>query len=437
MQVEADAGSSPDGPDRFAALQRRTLRVLVTSQILGGVGVGAGLAVVSLLAYELAGTAALSGVPATASTIGAAAAAIAIARIAIRRGRRPGLAFGYLVGAAGAMLAIVASIMGWFSLHVVASFGIGWASAANLQARYAATDLAPPGTAAKALSTVVWATTVGAVLGPNLTGPGEALSAAWALPPLAGAYVFAVVSFLAAALVQFVGLRPDPLLHLRAGSPAVDAATSARDGSLSLALRTVRAQPAALAALLSIAAAHATMVGVMVMTPVHMENNGAVLRLVGITISLHIAGMYALSPVVGWFADRVGRRPVLLAGFVQLAAAGVLAATVPSTGNAAFQFGLVLLGTGWSCALVAGSALLSEAVEPPRRPAVQGVSDLVMNLAGAVGGTLAGVVLAVAGYEALAFGSLLLIAVPAVAVWRLPGRSTGRVLLSGPDDGAR
>jgi MFS family permease len=437
MQVDAGAGLPAPEPDPFAALQRRTLRVLVTSQILGGVGVGAGLAVVSLLAYELAGTAALSGVPATASTIGAAAAAIAIARIAVRRGRRPGLTTGYLVGALGATLAIVAAVTDAFSLHVVASFGIGWASAANLQARYAATDLAPPASSAKALSTVVWATTVGAVLGPNLTGPGEALSAAWALPPLAGAYVFAVASFLAAALVQFVGLRPDPLVHLRAGSPAVDAATAARDGSLSLALRTVREQPAALAALLSIAAAHATMVGVMVMTPVHMENHGAVLRLVGITISLHIAGMYAFSPVVGWLADRFGRRPVLLAGFAQLATAGVLAATMPSTGNPAFQFGLILLGTGWSCALVAGSALLSEAVAPPRRPAVQGVSDLVMNLAGAVGGTLAGVVLALAGFEALALGSLLLLAVPAMAVWRLPGRPTRPVVRSGPDDGPR
>lgn len=400
------------------AIQRRTVRVLVASQVLGGVGVGAGVAVVSLLAFELAGTAALSGIPATASTIGAAAAAVVIARLAVRRGRRPGLATGYLVGALGAGLAIVAAIEGWFSLHVFASFAIGWASAANLQARYAATDLAPARSRARALSTVVWATTIGAVLGPNLTGPGEAVAAALDLPPLAGAYLFSVLSFAGAALIQLAALRPDPLVIARADAPAVDAATALADGSLRQALRTVRGRPTALGALLAIGAAHAVMVGVMVMTPVHMEFHGAALRLVGITISLHIAGMYALSPIVGWLADRVGRRPVILAGLVQLAAAGVLAGTVPSTGNAGFQVGLILLGTGWSCALVAGSTLLTDAVPAPRRPAVQGASDLVMNLAGGVGGTLAGVVLAVASYEALAFGSLALLVVPTVAVLR-------------------
>jgi MFS family permease len=396
------------------ALQRRTLRVLVTSQVLGGVGVGSGIAVIGLLAYDLSGTESLSGVSATASTLGAAGAALVIARITAAHGRRPGLVRGYVVGAVGAGLAIAAAILGSFPLHVVASLAFGWASAANLQARYAATDLAPAADRGRALSTVVWATTLGAVLGPNLTGPGEAVASVLALPPLAGPYVFSLASFLAAAAVQAVGLRPDPLVIARELEDRPVGRTE--PPSIRAALATVRRLPPALAALTSIAAAHATMVGVMVMTPVHLEHHGGTLQLVGLTISLHIAGMYALSPLVGWLADRIGRPRTALAGLSQLVAAAVLAATAAPVGSAWFQVGLILLGTGWSFCLVAGSTLLTEVTPVDARPTVQGASDLLMNLAGGAGGVAAGVVLALAGYRALALGSLLLLVVPA---WQL------------------
>jgi MFS family permease len=410
--------------------QRRTMRVLVASQVLGGVGVGSGIAVVGLLAYELSGTESLSGVSATASVLGAAGAAVLIARVTEARGRRPGLVAGYLVGAVGAVLAIVAAVVGSFPLHVVASLAFGWASAANLQARYAATDLAVPARRGRALSTVVWATTVGAVLGPNLTGPGEVVADAVGLPPLAGPYLFSLVSFGSAALVQAIGLRPDPLLLSRqdeaertarasrstasAGQPTPShTPTSLAASSLRGALTTVREHRAALTALTAIAAAHAAMVAIMVMTPVHLEHHGASLQIVGLTISLHIAGMYAFSPLVGRLADRVGRRPTLAAGLLQLVAAALLAAFAAPTGSAWFQAGLVLLGTGWSFCLVAGSTLLVDATPTDARTAVQGTSDLVMNLAGGAGGIAAGVVLAVAGYQALALGSLLLLLPPA------------------------
>jgi MFS family permease len=406
-----------------ASLQRRTLRVLVTSQVLGGVGVGSGIAVIGLLAYDLSGTESLSGVSATASTLGAAGAALVIARITSVRGRRPGLVRGYLVGALGAGLAIVAAVTGSFPLHVVASLAFGWASAANLQARYAATDLAPPADRGRALSTVVWATTLGAVLGPNLTGPGEAVASALALPALAGPYVFSLASFLAAASVQAVGLRPDPLLLAREIEDRPVGRTEAP--SIRSALATVRRIPPAMAALTSIAAAHATMVGVMVMTPVHLEHHGAALQLVGLTISLHIAGMYALSPLVGRLADRVGRSRTALVGLGQLVAAVALAAFAPPVGSMWFQVGLVLLGTGWSFCLVAGSTLLTDVVPADERPTVQGASDLLMNLAGGAGGIAAGVVLAVAGYRALALGSVLLLVVPAWQLLRLGGTRAG------------
>lgn len=414
----ADAPSGAERAARLERLQRRTVRVLVASQVLGGVGVGSGVAVVGLLAYELSGTASLSGVSATASTLGAAVAAIVIARLSVSRGRRPGLVTGYAVGAAGAAVAILAAVLGAFWLHVVASAAFGWASASNLQARYAATDLAQPSNRARSLSTIVWATTIGAVLGPNLTGPGGSFAAALSLPPLAGAYLFSLASFLAAAMVQFALLRPDPLHVVRAHAAVPAVATTGWD-SVRSAVVTIRSLPEATVAVLAITAAHAVMVGIMVMTPVHMEHYGAALNLVGLTISLHIAGMYAFSPVMGALADRVGRRKVVLLGLAQLAAAALLAATGDPTGSVWFQGGLVLLGTGWSACLIAGSAWLTDAVPVEDRPGVQGTSDLAMNLAGGIGGTLAGIVLAVAGYPALAFGALVLLVPAAVGAWRL------------------
>jgi len=419
-----DGASSAERAALLERLQRRTVRVLVVSQVLGGVGVGSGVAVVGLLAYELSGTASLSGVSATASTLGAAFAAIVIARLSVSRGRRPGLVTGYVVGAAGAAVAILAAVLGVFWLHVIASAAFGWASASNLQSRYAATDLAQPANRARSLSTIVWATTVGAVLGPNLTGPGESFAAALALPPLAGAYLFSLASFLAAGLVQFAFLRPDPLHAVRAYAAVPAVATTGWD-AIRASVVTIRSIPEATVAVLAITAAHAVMVGIMVMTPVHMEQYGAALNLVGLTISLHIAGMYALSPVMGTLADRFGRRKVVLLGLAQLAVAALLAATGDPTGSVWFQGGLVLLGTGWSSCLIAGSAWLTDAVPVEDRPGVQGTSDLAMNLAGGIGGTLAGIVLAIAGYPALAFGALVLLVPAAVGAWRL-GRTRSR-----------
>ncbi len=393
-------------------LQRRTMRVLVTSQVLGGIGVGAGISVVGLLAYELSGEEALSGISATAGVLGAAGAALVIARIAVARGRRPSLAAGYLVGAVGAALAIVAAVLDTFPLHVVASIAFGWSNAANLQSRFAATDLATADQRSRALSTVVWATTVGAVLGPNLTGPGGVVADTLGLPMLAGAYLFSLLSFVAAALVQLIWLRPDPLVVSRREPKAP--VNVLQRGALRTGWDAIRVSPRAISGVSAVAIAHATMVGVMVMTPVHMEHHGAALNLVGLTISLHIAGMYALSPVVGWLSDRIGREPVLLLGVAQLFAAATFAATANPVHSTLFQVGLVLLGTGWSCCLVAGSTLLTEHVDQDHRAAAQGTSDLVMNLSGGLGGTLAGIVLAVAGYTALAFGAISLLAIP---VW--------------------
>jgi predicted MFS family arabinose efflux permease len=332
---------------------------------------------------------------------------------------------GYLVGLSGAGFAVVAAVLGSFPLMVLATFMFGSSNASNLQARYAATDLASPERRGSDLSLVVWATTVGAVLGPNLTGPGVLAAGLLGVPDLAGPYLLSAAGFAAAALLLAVGLRPDPLLLARAlaadaggaelaeGAPA--GAPPAR-GALATGLAAIAADPSARAAIATIASAHAVMIGVMVMTPVHMGHYGADVRLIGLTISLHIFGMYAFSPVFGRLTDRFGARAVLGLGFAQFVGAVTLAALSTPRGGVGFLAGLLLLGTGWSAALIASSALLTSSLPIDARAPAQGLSDLAMNVAGGSAGALSGLVMTLLGFPLMAAMTIVLLLVPASMV---------------------
>ena len=397
-------------------MQRRTRRLLVVTQVLGGLGVGAGVTVTTLLAFELSGSAALAGLAASASAFGAGVAAAAIGASG-RHGRRPGLVVGYLVGLSGAALAVAAAVTGSFPLMVAATFLFGSSNASNLQARYAATDLAEPARRGAALSVVVWATTVGAVLGPNLTGPGVVAAELAGIPDLAGPYLFSATAFAAAALLLAVGLRPDPLLLARRlAEPQDRSGTTPPRRGVAAALTAVSASTGARAAVATIAAAHAVMVGVMVMSPVHMGHHGADVRVIGLTISLHIFGMYALSPVFGRLTDRVGAHRVLTLGLGQLVLAVALAALSTPQGGLGFLAGLLLLGTGWSAALIAGSALLTASLPLDDRAPAQGLSDLAMNVAGGSAGALSGLLMTLLGFEWMAATTILLLLAPATLV---------------------
>ena len=395
-------------PPRQAS-QRKVLSVLVGGQVLGGVGMGATLSLGSLLAAQLSGSPAWAGTAATMSTLGAALAAIPLSRLALARGRRVSLSTGALIACLGAATAISSAALGIFPLLLLGLMLLGSGSAVNLQARFAATDLATTGARARDLSVVVWSTTVGAVLGPNLFCPGEAVGAALGLPPMTGAFAFSVAGQLAAAAVYLTGLRPDPLLQsLRAGARA-DTPEPPQTGR-----QILRQNNRARYAVTVVALSHATMVALMSMTPIHLREHGASLTIVGFTISLHIAGMYALSPAFGWLADRAGRVPVVLAGQATLLAS-LLIAGLYSDSQAGVTVSLILLGLGWSASVVAGSAMVAESVAGRDRPALQGISDLSMNAAGALGGALAGPVLTAAGYSGLGFLAMVLVAI--VLAW--------------------
>jgi len=390
-------------------LQKRVVRILITGQVLGGIGMGATLSLGALLAAQLSGSSAWSGMAATMSTLGAAVVAVPLARLAQARGRRTSLATGSLLAGSGAILAIGAVAIDIFPLLLLALMLLGAGSATNLQARFAATDLATARFRARDLSIVVWSTTIGAVLGPNLFGPGEILGAALGLPAMTGAFAFSLAATVAAAFVYGFGLRPDPLLTALAARSTGVGVRQAHGG-----LAIVRSNMAARYAVVVIALSHATMVALMSMAPVHLRDHGATLTIVGLTISLHVAGMYALSPVFGWLSDRVGRLAVILGGQGLLLIA-LTVAWLSDGSQGTMTVSLIFLGLGWSASVVAGSALVSEAVEVEDRSSLQGFSDLSMNAAGALGGALAGPTLALAGYSGLGLAAMVLVAV--VVIW--------------------
>lgn len=393
------------------AVQRRTVRVLVLTQAVGAVGITIGIATASLLARDLSGAESMAGLAQTAQVLGAAVISFLLAPLMARRGRRTGLMTGYVVGASGGLTAVLAGVVGSMPLLLLGAMLLGAATSANNAARYAATDLATDENRARSLSLVVWATTIGAVAGPNLTGPAGSFADAVGIPELTGPFAIGAIGMLTAAVVVGVLLRPDPLLTAQravAGSSA--SPTPGRTGSSwSRTVATVRERPVLGYAIAGLALTHATMIGVMTMTPLHMEHGGSGLEVIGIVISVHVLGMFAFSPLVGMLADRVGRPPVLAAGGVVLLAALLLCASAPSGMSWEVTAGLFLLGVGWSLAMVSASTLVAEHAPLEVRTDVQGASDLVMGLTAAAAGAVAGVVVGVAGYPALALASLLLV----------------------------
>ncbi|MFI6228217.1 MFS transporter [Micromonospora echinospora] len=413
-------------PD-VAPIQRRTLRLLFVTQIIGGVGVTIGISVGALLAERIAG-AAVAGLAQSAGVVGGALLAVPITRIMTGYGRRPGLVLAYLTGAVGGLLVVAAATTRSVPLLFLGMLLFGGGSAANLQARYTAVDLAEPARRGRQLSLIVWATTIGAVAAPNFADLADTTTSRWGLPALAGPFAFSAVAFGCAAVVIFALLRPDPLLTARRlavaeATPTAGAAVAPptpatrRAAGMWSAWRVVRQRPAARLGIAAVAMGHLVMVGVMAMTPVHIGESHAdadVLHVVGIVLSLHIAGMYALAPLVGWLTDRVGRRPVILAGTALLLAACAVAGTAGHH-TVLLSVGLVLLGLGWSATMVAGSTLLSESVPVAERPTVQGLSDLTMGLAGAAAGAASGFVVQVAGYPVLTLLAAVAV-VPLVAL---------------------
>lgn len=392
----SDVGPLAAGGPAVAALQRRTLRVLVGAQILGALGTSAAAAG-ALLALDITGRESLSSLPLALLVVGSSATVVPISALSRRAGRRAGLTAALGIAALGAAGMVLAGVLESFALLLVASLAFGAGNTAIMLARYAAADLSTPAQRGRAIGRVVFATTLGGVAGPNLLAPAGDAATALGLPELTGLYAFAVLAFAAAGVVLFALLRPDPL---RVAAGLAQDPVQARE-PIGVPLRRLLGPPAAVTGLATVVTANFVMVAVMAMAPVHMEGQGHSLELVGLVVSLHVAGMFAPSPITGWLTDRVGPLPVAGAGAVILLVAGLVSA---GSGHAAgaFALGLFLLGVGWNAGLIAGSALLASSVPIAQRPRVEGAGELSMGIAAASATSVAGPLVGVAGYATLA-----------------------------------
>ncbi len=387
------------------------MKVLALAQVFGGIGAAAGAAVGALLAADLA-TESLSGLSSTAAVIGTAFIAVPVSRVMNERGRRPGLQLAYAVGIVGALLIVLGAIVHFFPIALLGLFLTGGGYAAGLQSRYAAADLASPNRRGRDLSSVVWATTIGSVLGPNLADPMGNLAERIGIPSLAGPYLLTVCVFIIAGLIISLMLRPDPLLVARAAeaeASGIAAPKERRNVPLREAFAYIRGIPAASLGLTAMAIGQSVMVAVMSMTPVHLKHGDADLRIIGFVISGHITGMYIASPLVGWAVDRFGRRPIIILGGVILLISFMIAGTASGHESLQLGVGLFLLGLGWSCTLIGGSTLLTESIPVDDRASMQGAADLLMGISGATAGLTAGLIVGLGSYAMLNVVAVILV----------------------------
>ena len=405
-----------DFPEKLQQLYRRTLWVVVMSQIFGGAGLAAGVTVGALLAQEMLGTDSFAGVPVALFTLGSAGAALVVGRLSQQFGRRFGLSAGFLTGGIGASGVVIAALTNNIFLLFASLLIYGAGSATNLQARYAGTDLASSKQRGSAISIAMVSTTFGAFAGPNLVGVMGNFAESIGVPALAGPFILAATAYLVAGLVLLALLRPDPLIVAN----AIADEQKLRDSNLvdmtskSLAINNRGIVLGATVMVIT----QIVMVAIMTMTPVHMGHHGHDLGDIGMVIGFHIAAMYLPSLVTGVLVDKVGRIVMTIAAGATLLAAGLVAALAPGDSLLVLIIALALLGLGWNFGLISGTALIVDSTQPETRAKTQGTVDVLVALAGVTGGGLSGMIVAQTSYASLSLagGFLSLLLIPFV-IW--------------------
>ena len=396
----------------------RLMTTLFAAQVCGSTGHSIGMAIGGIMAAGITGTNKWSGMPVAVGALGTALASWPLSRLMERSGRRPGLALGYGLAVLGALVAMSAVTTRSFALLLggMALFGVSQTS--NLLARYAAADVSSGAQRGRAMGLIVWGSSAGSILGPNLMEPALGLGRAFGLAPEASAFLISVAGYVVAALLVELFLRPDPLavarlLHERVARTG--AAESAR--GLGEILADVRVQ----LALATLTISQFVMISTTSTSPVYLHDQGHTVQTIGLAVSLHLGGMYVASPLSGWLCDRFGRLPMIGLGALVLIGAVMLAGLAPGSDRALVILGLFLNGVGWNLAFVAGSALLTDALSPAERASTQGLADLFMGLMGAFGSAAGGMILGVWGFAILnTIGAVLVLGPLGATLLRKP-----------------
>ena len=402
-----------DNPAKQRQLYKRTLIIVVISQMFGGAGLAAGITVGALLAEQMLGTNAFAGLPAALFTLGSAGAALTVGRLSNRFGRRMGLATGFITGGLGAIGVVFAAVLNSVFLLFASLLVYGAGTATNLQARYAGTDLASNKQRATAVSIAMVSTTFGAVAGPNLVEVMGNVALSIGVPELAGPFILSAAAFIVAGIVLFSFLRPDPFiiaLKINENKQKTEPKKIPEKNHLNKKRITVGA--------LTMVLTQIVMIAIMTMTPIHMGHHGHSLGAIGLVIGFHIGSMYLPSLFTGILVDKIGRTAMVIASGVTLLASGIVAALAPGDSLFLLIVALSLLGIGWNFGLISGTALIVDATEPLTRAKTQGTVDVFIALAGASGSAMSGMVVAGSSYEmlSLAGGVLSLILIP-VVIW--------------------
>ena len=400
------------------ALQARTLRVLVTGQVVAAASLSAAVTVGAFVIQDILGQQTpWGGLSSATFTMGSAFMSQVLARVMSKRGRRVGLEYGYSLAIAGGLIAGFGVNRNSLVFFLLGLFLYGSGQASNLLSRYAAMDLAAPDKRSQAMSYILFGSTFGAVFGPVLIKPAEQIGVdtfGWSL--YTGPWIASAFFFVFALANVAVRLRPDPLEV--SGGLVSQQGIGVVTPNLGAALRIISGIRNARVALASMVISQVTMVAVMTMTPVHLKIHGHE----GVSpyvISLHIAGMYAFSPLVGKFADRHGKLQSISVGGVLLVAATIMAALAGDAATLLWP-SLWLLGLGWSFGLIGGSSLLVESVPEGSRVTVQGAADLLMSFCGGMAGFSSGFIRKAFGFHMLSnLGTVLALVLVVIGIRRL------------------
>lgn len=413
------AQSYIDNPEKQKQLYKRTLIIVVISQIFGGAGLAAGITVGALLAEEMLGTNAFAGLPAALFTLGSAGAALAVGRLSNRFGRRMGLSAGFITGGLGAVGVVLSAVTNNVFLLFASLLVYGAGTATNLQARYAGTDLATNKQRGTAVSIAMVSTTFGAVAGPNLVDVMGNFANSVGVPALAGPFILSAAAFILAGLVLFIFLRPDPFLV----ALKINESRNNKEFNGTAERNQINKKGITVGIVIMVMT-QIVMLAIMTMTPVHMENHGHSLRAIGLVIGFHVGAMYLPSLFTGILVDKIGRSAMAIAAGITLLASGVIGAIAPGDSLLLMIVALSLLGIGWNFGLISGTALIVDSSEPSTRAKTQGTADVLIALGGASGGAMSGMVVAGSSFETLSLvgGVLSLILIP-VVIWSVNGKN--------------
>ena len=370
------------------------------------------MTVTALVAEGITGDATWSGVPVAASILGTAAGTSLLSMAMVRWGRRSALAVFYITAAAGGFLACLATIVASLELLISGVFIVGVGNSANALTRYVAADLQTPERRATTVGWIVWAGTVGAVIGPNLLSPSDRAGILVGLPPLSGTYLVCALTFLGAATLYLVCLRPTSL------SPPAEVMEGPGPTADGLSLFRI---PQVQVSVIALVFGHVVMVLIMTMTPLHLKSASHGLEVIGLVASSHIVGMFLFAPLIGLLVDRLGTMPVIFSGQAILLLATLAGIVVPASSPVLTAATLFLLGFGWNLGFVAGSASLTRGIPATHRTLLQGRTDSMVWVSAAGASLLSSLLFSTVGFAGLSMvgAAAILVSLSTIAVRRL------------------